>query len=224
MALAVAANFATTIEKLLRIYPNAQRSEISIARGSTGQLYAQIKQGAPYDLFFAADVQTPRRLIDDGLGLSASAFVYAVGVPVLYSPAGKFTVDALAKSTQHIAIANPNTSPYGRAAVEVLRASGLWPAMRARTALAANVGAAYTMVRSGAATLGVVALSQVLDAGEAPGAYRHLRGAQVTALPQMVVQLARAKHNDHAQALLQFIASRAAREVIQQSGYGVGVP
>ncbi|HTT04983.1 MAG TPA: molybdate ABC transporter substrate-binding protein [Steroidobacteraceae bacterium] len=167
---AVAANFLGTLQKLAGPYQAASGNTLSISAGSSGQLLAQIRQGAPFDLFFSADAERPRQLESQGLGLPGSEFTYALGSLVLWSPrpgvidrragvlrAGRF---------QRLALAAPGSAPYGAAAQQVLRALGLWDRFNQehKIVIGESITQAWQFAASGNATLAFVALSQVIDA------------------------------------------------------------
>lgn len=165
LRIAVAANFATTLEAIGTAFEHDGVHTVRISRGSTGKLYAQILNGAPFDIFFAADSERPRLLEERGIAVTGSRFSYATGRLVLWSrtdglvdPAG-----AVLDSPRYrrLAIANPKLAPYGAAAVSVLEKRGLWPAISERVVRGENMGQTFQFVQSGNAELGFVARSQL---------------------------------------------------------------
>ena len=130
VVVAVAANFTGAMKTITTKYTARTGNKVTISYGSTGKLYAQIKNGAPFDVFLAADAQRPRLLEDQGQALAGSRFTYAIGQLVLWSPNSEY-VDNRGHilhhgEYRHLAIANPKTAPYGAAARDVLLALGLW--------------------------------------------------------------------------------------------------
>ena len=221
---AVAANFFDTLSTLEPLFEAATRHELELVAGSTGQLYAQITHGAPFDVFFAADQERPARAVSDGLAVAGSRLTYAVGVLVLYSPdpARVTGPDSLRGEFRTLAMANPMTAPYGTAAREVLEGLELWSTLHGRVALAQDVGGAYAAVKSGAAELAFVARSSVLsENNSAPGSTWVPPTDSYAPIRQDVVLLKRAAENPGAQVLLDFVRTPEARELIRRRGYGV---
>lgn len=178
LRIAVAANFSGTLKQLVALYhqqPGAQGDRIRLISGSTGALYAQIRNGAPYDLFLAADQRRPQALHQAGLASSEGPFTYAEGQVVLWSPDDALLVsDAQAVKTGlpgvlqskqrlgYLSVANPDTAPYGYAARQVLESFGVWRSLNQKEQIirAGNIGQVYSQVASGAASFGFIALSQ----------------------------------------------------------------
>lgn len=233
---AVAANFLATLEQLEPEFERRSGHRLTLAAGSTGSLYAQIANGAPYDVFLAADQARPERAVDAGYAVAGSAFVYAVGTLVLWSadPERVRGPEALDGDFHHLAIANPRTAPYGAAAEEVLRALGRWEPLQGRIARTQSIAGAWSAVASGAADLGFVALSSVVlppDYG-GPGATHAAAGPAIgsgswweppqelyTPLHQSAVLLTRGADKPGAVAFLEFLRSEEARAAIRRAGY-----
>ncbi|MCF8880658.1 molybdate ABC transporter substrate-binding protein [Hyphobacterium sp. SN044] len=221
--IAVAANFARTAEALADAYEAESGYMITISSGSTGQLYARIVQGAPYDAFLSADAERPALLVETGQAEAWSRFTYAVGRLVLWSAdpdrIGPDGAVALSGDFRFLAIANPRTAPYGAAAMETLEALGLTDAVQDRLVTGGDVGATYAFIASGNAELGFIALSQLPDGqGSAWIVPEHLHAP----LAQDVVLLARGADNPAAVGFLAFLRSDEARAVIEAAGYGAG--
>jgi len=162
---AVASNFSHPAREIAAGYEQQSDQQLILSFGSTGKHYAQIKHGAPFDIFFAADARHPRLLEEEGLAITGSRFTYARGRLVLWSPREGF-VDKDGSILQtgkfnRLAIANPKLAPYGKAAQEVLQAKGLWHDLRQRVVRGENIGQTYQFVKSGNAELGFVAYSQI---------------------------------------------------------------
>jgi molybdate transport system substrate-binding protein len=216
---AVAANFTAVAEELAELFAAETDHSVRLSFGSTGQLYAQISQGAPFDAFLAADDERARRAIEDGLAVDGTAFTYAVGRLALYSPTLDVSVGpaALDLPFAHIAIADPQTAPYGAAAIEVMTALGVRDDLSGKIVTGENISQALQFVESGNAELGFVAASQVLGR-----AHRWLVPAEMhQPIAQDAVLLAAGAENPAAIAFLAFLRSPEAVSVIEAAGYSV---
>lgn len=224
VSVAVAANFAGPMEKLSAAFTKQSGHQVKISAASTGKLYAQIANGAPFQLLLAADDKTPAKLEVEGRVVSGGRFTYAVGKLALWSAKPGFVDDGgkvLAKGAfQHLAIANPKLAPYGAAAVEALTALGLLPALRPKLVEGENIAQAMQFVSSGNAELGFVALSQVRIPGQAAtGSYWLVPQRLYTPIRQDVVWLKQGQTNPAARALFDYLKSPAAKTVIRDFGY-----
>lgn len=215
---AVAANFAAVAEELAGIFEAGSAHRVVLSAGATGQLYAQISQAAPFDMFLAADMARPQRAIDEGLGVEGSLFTYAVGRLALYGPGHDLSdgVAALMGGFQKLAIADPTSAPYGAAAIETLRSLGLWAALDQKLVVGENISQTLQFVETGNAELGFVAASQVL--GKA-----HWLVPQDLHNPiaQGAVLLREGEKNPAALAFFDFLHSATAVVVIEAAGYSV---
>lgn len=166
---AVATNFIATMSALIERFEEGSEHTVVASSGSTGSHYAQIRNGAPYDAFFAADDERPRLLEEEGLIVPGSRFRYAVGRLALWSPRAGYVDDdgqVLASgSFRFLSIANPDLAPYGAAARDVLEARGLWGTLQPRIVRGQDIGQAYSFVSTGNAELGFVAWSQIVRPG-----------------------------------------------------------
>jgi molybdate transport system substrate-binding protein len=218
---AVAANFAAAHEELVSRFEASSGIVVETSLGSTGQLYAQIVNGAPYDVFLAADVARPDRLEREGRIESGSRFTYAVGRLVLYSPKGDLADSPEAwlrnQSFQHLAIANPEIAPYGMAAQQVLDQLGLWDELETRLVKGESVGQAFQFVESGAAEAGFVALSQVND--KEASTYWIVPRELHQPLLQDAVLLRTGARQAEASEFLEFLRSEEAQQLIASNGY-----
>ena len=163
--IAVAANFAATARTIAKAYMAESGNAIDITTGSTGTLYAQIGAGAPFDAMLSADEATPAKLAAEGHGAPRP---YAVGVLALWVPAAAADADPVAAlgPVLHVAIANPDLAPYGKAAVAAIAGMGLSRALKAKIVKTENIGQTFALVKSGAAEAGFVAASALgPDAG-----------------------------------------------------------
>jgi molybdate transport system substrate-binding protein len=220
---AVATNFATTMDELVAQFEEASEHTVTLSAGSTGAHYAQIKNGAPFELFFAADVERPKLLEDEGVAVAGSRFTYAIGRVALWSLRAGF-VDAEGRvletgSFRHIAIANPDLAPYGAAAREVLERRGLWEALRDRIVQGQDIGQTYSFVYTGSAELGFIAYSQIVRGDDTPiaGSFWLVPDELHAPIEQQAVLLEDAPA---ARAFLDFVKGVDARAIIRKFGYG----
>jgi molybdate transport system substrate-binding protein len=162
---AAASDLRFALDELTGVY-SKQVAALRVTYGSSGTLYAQILNGAPYDLFLSADVDYPKQLVEHGKAVATSEFTYAIGKLVIWVPASSpLDVDGLGLKVvsdprvAHIAIANPAHAPYGRAAQTALQRLRLYDGVKSKLVLGENVSQAMQFVQSGAADVGIVALS-----------------------------------------------------------------
>lgn len=226
VAVAVAANFVPVLQRLVPDFEAASGDHIRIIPGSTGKLYAQIRQGAPFDVFLAADRRRPQRLEQDGLTVAGSRFTYAVGRLVLWGRA-KAVQDGLqgllSDDIHRIAIAEPEAAPYGHAAYEALRNARVWQSLQSKLIRGENISQAFHFVASGNADVGLVALSQVLtyQSHDAEGSYYLIPAKDYNPLEQQAVLLRRGGDNPAAAAFLVFLKDPRTRATIRDYGYGL---
>jgi molybdate transport system substrate-binding protein len=221
---AVAANFAGSARKLAEQFESTSGHRLMLSVGSTGKFYAQIKNGAPFDAFLAADDATPQRLEQERLAVAGTRFTYAVGKLALWSPHAGMVDGAgavLGKSTfKRIAIANPKLAPYGAAARDTMEKLGVWSALQDRLVLGENIAQTLQFVSSGNAELGFVALAQVQQGGKAPaGSYWLVPQNLYSLIRQDAALLARAAQSAAARRFLEFLRSPPARDLIRADGY-----
>lgn len=224
VAVAVAGNFMTPMQKIAPAFEAATGHKAVIAYGTVGKFAAQIEAGAPFDVLVSADQATPERLERAGLAVPTSRYTYAIGRLVLWS-ARPGLVDergqVLARSEfAHLAIASPKLAVYGAAAVEVMNRLGLTQALQPKLVVGDNITQTHQFVASGNAELGFVALSQIYEDGRyAPGSYWLVPASLYPPIRQDVVLLTRGRDNAAAQALLDYMKSEPARRVIRAHGY-----
>lgn len=223
---AVAANFTDVANALARKFSAESGHRLTITTGSTGKLYAQITNGAPYDVLLAADVRRPKLLEKSAYGVPGSRFTYAVGRLTLWSAnkalIGKDGAATLrAADYRHLAIANPKLAPYGAAAKQTLESLGLWGKVRGRIVQGENIGQVFSMVSTGNAELGFVALSYVLSPRNAKKGSRWDVPADLyRPIRQDAVLLSHGKNNPAAKGFLAYLKTAAARRYIAKFGYG----
>jgi len=216
VTLAVAANFAKPVGEIAAAFAEKTGHIPRISIGSTGQLYAQIGQGAPFDVYLAADQARPARAVEEGLAVPGSRLTYALGRLVLYSrEPGLVSGPQALSGPGPLAIANPKTAPYGAAAMEVLAA--LAPDPRPRLVTGTSIAQTYQFVETGNAPIGLVALSQVI--GHERGSRWLVDAALHQRIAQDAVLLARAAAAPAARAFLRFLGGAEARAIIRRYGY-----
>lgn len=224
--IAVASNFSQPLQILAPVFKAKSGHELKISAGATGKLYAQIENGAPFEIFLSADTKTPKKLVDAQLAVADSQFTYALGKLVLWS-SHKDYIDAkgdvLKKNEfKHIAIANPNTAPYGAAAAEVLEHLGLTKALTTKLVQGENISQTFDFVSTGNAELGFVAWSQVQTAGVlTSGSAWQVPEDLYTPIQQDAVLLNKGKDKLAAQVFLDFLKAPEAQQLITAVGYGL---
>ncbi len=226
---AIAANFAGTINDLKPLFEKETGHQLVTSFASTGTLFAQIHNGAPFDIFLSADVQRPHQLIEDRLGVAESLFVYASGELVLWSsraglidPQGHILRNRhwSEKGLRHIALANPKTAPYGKAAVETLQTMQLFDVTKPYHITGQNIAQTFQFVASGNAQLGFIALAQLRALPENErGTYWQIPQEMHSPIQQMAVLLNRGRNNSAAVDFLKFLQSPQAQSIIHARGY-----
>jgi len=223
VTIAVAANFRGALEALQSEFEAATPHRLAITSASTGQLYAQIVNGAPFDILLAADQERPRLLAESGIGDASTVFTYAVGQLALWSrDEALVTPDTLTRLAdvpfRWLAIAEPEVAPYGAAAKQVLENLGLWDALAPRLVRGQNIAQTFAMAETRNAQLGFVALSEALAyAGSA--SYAIVPSELYEPIRQDAILLHRAADNAAAAAFLDFIRSPAAGGILERYGY-----
>jgi len=218
---ATASNFSHTMNALARQFEAESGQRLVPSFGSTGKQYAQIVNGAPFDLFFAADSRRPELLEDSGKALPGSRFTYALGKLVLWSPAAGY-VDAEGEvlrtaDYRHLAIANPGLAPYGAAARQVLESLGLWNVIGPRLVRGENIGQALQFIRSGNAELGFIAWSQLVGTDLArQGSFWAVPQTLYAPIEQQAVIL---NDSEGARAFVSFVRSTQGLNIIREQGY-----
>jgi molybdate transport system substrate-binding protein len=218
---AVAANFTAVAEELAEGFKAKTGNELQLSFGSSGQLYTQISQGAPFEIFLSADTVRTDKAVAEGLGVGGSNFTYAVGKIVLYSTSRDVSDgEAVLKGGDfdNLSIADPKAAPYGAAAMEALGKLDLTEAVTPKIVTAQNISQALQFVESGNAELGFVALSQVIDSDKS----KWIVPAELyTPIEQGAVLLKTGENDDAAKAFLDYLKSDEAVAVIEKAGYAV---
>lgn len=228
LKIVTATNFLGTLQTLASEFEKNTGHSLSISGVSSGPAVAQIMNGAPYDVFFSADVKSPEKLEKEGFTQANSRFTYAVGVLVLWS-AKEGLVDnqgqVLKKDDwRHIAVSNPEIAPYGLAGTQVLTKLGVLEKLKAEKRIVQpnSVGQVYSQTASGAADLGFVALAQVIQAdGSIPGSHWLPPKDLYDPIVQQAVILKATKEPELAQSFVDWIKSPKAAEVIKAAGYSI---
>lgn len=224
ISVAVAANFASPMKQIVQEFEALSGHRIKISFGASGKFYAQIRNGAPFDLFFSADQDKPSALENDRLVVPDSRFTYAVGSLVLWSAKPGFLDKGaeVLKSGQFnkLALANPKHAPYGVAALEVLHKLGLAEQSRRKWVMGENIAQTFQFVESGNADLGFVALAQVLEQGKIQyGSGWVVPPEFHSPIRQDLVMLRQGETNPAARDLLNFMRSARVAAIIESFGY-----
>ena len=221
--IAVAANFTDAAKEIGALFEKATGHKALFSFGSTGQLYTQIAQGAPFDVFLAADQARPKKAVDAGFAVPGSRFTYAAGKIVLFSKdKGRVKGETTLKEAnfRKLAICNPVTAPYGAASVEAMKKLGVYDKLRAKLVQGNNVSQAYQFVETGNAEVGFVALSQVV---RRHGGSRWIVPQSLYApIAQDAVLLKHGANNAAARAFIAFLKGPEARSVKEKYGYDAG--
>jgi molybdate transport system substrate-binding protein len=221
---AVAANFTGPAKLIAAAFEKDTGHRALLSFGSTGKFYAQIKNGAPFEVLLAADDTTPAKLETEGATVSGSRFTYAIGRLALWSAKPGFVDDkseVLKKGAfKHLALANPKLAPYGVAALEALTSLKLLESLQPKFVLGENIAQAHQFVATGNAELGFVALSQVFKDGRiAEGSAWVIPATLHQPIRQDAVMLEKGKGRAAAEAWLKYLRGERARAVIKSFGY-----
>lgn len=220
--IAVAANFTEPVKEIAAAFKQKTGHEAVLSFGASGQFYNQIVQDAPFQIMLSADDERPKKLVADGLGVAESRFTYAIGKLVLWSKSpdvvkGEATLKA--GSFAKLSIANPTAAPYGAAAIETLKALGVYDALQTKIVQGNSIAQAFQFIDTGNAELGFVALSQL--AGNSGGSRWLVPQNLFTPILQDAVLLKKGVGNDAATAFMTFLKGPESRAVIEKYGYGL---
>jgi len=223
VAVAVAANFADAAKAIGAAFKAKTGNDVTISSGATGALYTQISQGAPFEVFLAADSKTPRKAVDGGFGVKGTEFTYAVGKLVLFSATDGVTAGEAALKDgkfDKLAIANPDAAPYGAAAVATLKKLALYDTVQPKIVTGESIAQAYQFVDSKNAQLGFVALSQVIK--RADGSKWLVPQEDYAPITQDAVLLTPGKDSAASKGFVEFLKGSDAAAIIKSFGYEVG--
>jgi molybdate transport system substrate-binding protein len=223
---AVAANFAAPMQAIAAAFEKKTGHKARLAFGSSGKFYAQIKNGAPFQVLLSADDEIPARLEREGMAVAGTRFTYAIGRLALWS-ASEGVVDSRGEVLKkgdyaHLAIANPKLAPYGGAAIEVLKNRGLLEAVQPKLVQGENIAQTWQFAASGNAELGFVARSQITRGGKLSHGSAWIVPANLhPPIRQDAVVLANGRGNTAAGALMAYLRSEQAKAVIRAYGYDI---
>jgi len=221
---AVAANFTAPMQKIAAEFEEETGHKAQLVFGATGKFYAQIKNGAPFEVLLAADDETPAKLENEGFAVNGSRFTYAIGQLVLWSAKPGYVDDkgeVLKQGTfEHLAIANPKLAPYGAAAIETLTQLGLLSSVESKFVQGENIAQTLQFVSTGNAELGFVAVSQVYEDGNLKSGSAWIVPTKLhSPIRQDAIVLTNGKDNPAAVALIKFLKTDQARAIIHSYGY-----
>ena len=227
--IAAAADLKFAMGELSEKFEKQTGTQVNVTYGSSGNFFSQLQNGAPFDLFFSADIEYPKKLESAGLAEPQTLYQYAIGRIVIWMPADakvdvskegwKSLLDA---SVEKIAIANPEHAPYGRAAVAALQKAGIYESIKAKLVYGENISQAAQFVQSGNAQAGIVAKSLAVSPAMREGNRWEIPADMHPTLDQGAVILKDAKNKDAARAFLQFVKSPPGRAIL--ANYGFEVP
>jgi molybdate transport system substrate-binding protein len=229
LKVAVASNFYPTMKLIAKHFElktavsSGQQHKVILIPGSSGKHYAQIINGAPFDVFFSADIERARLLEQEGRDVAGTRFTYALGKLILWSSTDNY-VDSKGevlskKDFRYLAIANPKLAPYGKSAEEALRSLKLWENLQGRLVRGENIAQTFQFISSGNAKLGFVAYSQIMNPGlSIDGSFWEVPQSIYKPIEQQAVLL---KDSDIGREFLSFVKSDESLSIIYESGYGL---
>jgi molybdate transport system substrate-binding protein len=228
---AAASDLQFAMDDLASRYQKQTGQKLSVTYGSSGNFYAQIQSGAPFDIFFSADILYVQKLIDARLADPNSLSIYARGQIVLWAPADahlNISRDGFAAlrdpRIQKIAVANPDHAPYGRAAVAALQHAGLYDGLKSKLVYGENISQAAQFAQSGSAQVGILALSLALSPNMKSGDRWLIPSDLYPPLDQAAVLLNSSANKTTARAFFEFVNSEAGREILSQHGFTIPKP
>ena len=226
--IAAAADLKFAMSELSERFARHTGTKVNVTFGSSGNFFSQIQNGAPFDLFFSADVEYPKKLEAAGLAEPGTLYEYAIGRLVIWTPAdAKVDVtkegwkSLLDSSIEKIAIANPEHAPYGRAAVAALQASGSYERMKHKLVFGEDISQAAQFVQSGSAQAGIVALSLAVSPAMRGGKKWDIPAEMHPTLEQGAIVLKDAKNKAAARAFLEFVKSASSRAIFNKYGFAI---
>jgi molybdate transport system substrate-binding protein len=223
---AVAANFTAPAQQIVELFQKDTGHTVKLSFGSSGKFYSQIKDGAPFDVFLAADEKNPKLLEAEGLAVKGTGFVYALGKLVLWSAKPGFVDDKGAVLGKEdfikLAYADPKLAPYGLAAQETLQKLKLWDKVQSKLVTGESITQTYQFAATGNADLAFIALSQITKDGKVTeGSWWIVPADMYNPIRQAAIQLTAAKDKVAAQAFLKYLKSEKALAIISSFGYGL---
>lgn len=229
LTVAAAADLQSVMQEIATRFEKTAGAHVKLSFGSSGNFFAQIQNGAPFDLFFSADIDYPKKLDAAGMAAPGSLYQYATGKIVLWVPSNSLVdvrkgLSVVADSAvKKLAIADPAHAPYGRAAQAALQKSGLWNDISTKLVLGQNISQTAQFVQSGNADAGILALSLVLSpAMKDQGKYFEIQQELYPPLQQAAIILSRSQHKELAERFMQFLKSDQIRALLKQYGFSTG--
>jgi molybdate transport system substrate-binding protein len=221
---AVASNFVNVLKEIAVEFQKDTGYQLAITPGATGKFYAQINNGAPFDVFLSADDETPRKLAQEGKAIASSQFTYAIGRLALWSPNPEMVdknADILKTDKfKFIAIANAKVAPYGQAAVQTMQKLGVLTKIEPRVVQGESIAQTYQFVSTGNAQLGFVSLSQIVENGKIKTGSAWIVPEEMhEQLKQDAVVLQSCKYMSSCQALIDYLRSDKAKKMMASYGY-----
>ena len=228
---AAAADLKFAMAELAAQFEKASGAKLDVTYGSSGNFLTQIENGAPFDLFFSADSEYPKKLEAAGLAEPGTLREYAVGRIVIWTPSDNeinAAIDGwkrlLAQRVKKIAIANPEHAPYGRAAVAAIKKAGIYEQVKGKLIYGENISQAAEFVQSGNAQAGIVALSLALSPAMKNGNRWEIPADSYPPIKQAVIVLKASKNKDASRRFLEFVDGPQGREILQRFGFSVPTP
>jgi molybdate transport system substrate-binding protein len=231
LRIAAAADLKFAMAELVEQFEKHNGSKVEVSFGSSGNFFSQIENAAPFDLFFSADAEYPKKLDAENLVERGTLYQYALGRMVIWAPAGngldvatdgwKVLLDDRVKK---IAIANPEHAPYGRAAVAALKSAGIYAQVKSKLVYGENISQTAQFVQSGNAQAGIVALSLAISPAMKSGNRWDIPATMHPPIEQTAVMLKGTKNKPAAHAFLEFLKSPAGRAILQENGFGAPLP
>jgi molybdate transport system substrate-binding protein len=226
IAVAAASDLKFAMSDLAGQFEKQTRTKVNVTYGSSGNFFSQLQNGAPFDLFFSADIEYPKKLESAGLTEMGTLCRYAVGRIVIWMPADS-KVDVtkqgwnalLNASVQKIAIANPEHAPYGRAAVAALQKAGIYPRVKAKLVFGENISQAAQFVQSGNAQAGIIALSLAISPPMKDGKSWKVPAEMHPVIEQGAIEMKSAKNKGAARGFLEFVKSKQGRATLEKHGF-----
>ncbi len=224
--IAAAADLKFAMGELSGQFERQTGTKVNVTYGSSGNFFSQIQNGAPFDLFFSADIEYPRKLEAAGLAEPGTLYEYAIGRLVIWTPADakvdvakegwKSLLDA---SVEKVAIANPEHAPYGRAAIAALQRAGIYEQVKSKLVYGENISQAAQFVQSGSAQAGIIAMSLAVSPAMRDGKRWDILAEMHPALEQGAIVLKDPKNKDAAQTFLEFVKSASSRAIFAKYGF-----
>jgi molybdate transport system substrate-binding protein len=228
---AAAADLKFAMGELSERFEKQTGTKVNVTYGSSGNFFSQMPNGAPFDLFFSADIEYPKKLEEAGFAEPGTMYEYAVGRIAIWTPPdAKVDVTRqgwralLDASIEKIAIANPEHAPYGRAAVAALQKAGIYESVKAKLVYGENISQAAQFVQSGNAQAGIVAMSLAVSPAMRDGKRWEIPAEMHPAIEQGAIVLKDAKNKEAARAFLEFAKGAAGRAILAKYGFAFPEP